>query len=348
MLGLMTGKKKLIHAWVINKMKKYDCLFIGNAIVDVVSNVSFEFLKKQKIDVGSWRPTSVDVISQLQNNMENTLIASGGSAANSAVGFSLLGGSCSYIGRVKDDKFGQLYIKDLKEANVDFVSSAVQSGDETGRCLVYVTPDAERSMRTYLGAASNLSPEDINDKAIGDSEFVYMEGYLWDEPIAKESCKKAYEVSKEAGTKSVLSLSDSFCVEKWRSEIRELTKISDIVFGNEEEVMSLYETSILSDAISAANNEMNLCVITRGSQGSIIVSSEGVEEVAAYHCEKVLDTTGAGDLYAAGFLYGLKNNLRLYECAQLGSFSSSQVIGRLGPRPSDNLALLAKTEGFSV
>ena len=329
-------------------MKKYDCLFIGNAIVDVVSNVSFEFLKEQNIDVGSWRPTTIDQISQLQKKMENTFIASGGSAANSAVGFSLLGGNSSFIGRVKDDEFGRLYIKDLKSANVDFVSSSVKSGIETGRCLVYVTPDAQRSMRTYLGTASNLSPDEINENAIEDSEFVYMEGYLWDEPIAKEACKKSYDLSKKFGTKSVLSLSDSFCVEKWRSEIRELVKISDIIFGNEEEVMSLYDTSIFSDAISAANNEMNLCIITRGDKGSIIVSSEGVEEVPAFNCDKVVDTTGAGDLYAAGFLYGLKKNLRLYECAQLGSFCSSQVISLLGPRPLSNLALLVKDEGFLV
>ena len=329
-------------------MKKYDCLFIGNAIVDVVSNVSFEFLKEQNIDVGSWRPTAVDQISQLQKKMENTLIASGGSAANSAVGFSLLGGNSSFIGRVKDDEFGKLYIKDLQSANVDFVSSSVKSGIETGRCLVYVTPDAQRSMRTYLGAASNLSPNEINENALEDSEFVYMEGYLWDEPIAKEACKKSYDLSKKFGTKSVLSLSDSFCVEKWRSEIRELVKISDIIFGNEEEVMSLYDTSIFSDAISAANNEMNLCIITRGDKGSIIVSSEGIEEVPAFNCDKVIDTTGAGDLYAAGFLYGLKKNLRLYECAQLGSFCSSQVISLLGPRPLSNLALLAKDQGFLV
>ena len=329
-------------------MKKYDCLFIGNAIVDVVSNVSFEFLKEQNIDVGSWRPTAVDQISQLQKKMENTLIASGGSAANSAVGFSLLGGNSSFIGRVKDDEFGKLYIKDLQSANVDFVSSSVKSGIETGRCLVYVTPDAQRSMRTYLGAASNLSPDEINENAIEDSEFVYMEGYLWDEPIAKEACKKSYDLSKKFGTKSVLSLSDSFCVEKWRSEIKELVKISDIIFGNEEEVMSLYDTSIFSDAISAANNEMNLCIITRGDKGSIIVSSEGIEEVPAFNCDKVVDTTGAGDLYAAGFLYGLKKNLRLYECAQLGSFCSSQVISLLGPRPLSNLALLAKDQGFLV
>ena len=329
-------------------MKKYDCLFIGNAIIDVVSNVSFEFLKEQNIDVGSWRPTPVDQISQLQKKMENTLIASGGSAANSAVGFSLLGGNSSFIGRVKDDEFGKLYIKDLQSANVDFVSSSVKSGIETGRCLVYVTPDAQRSMRTYLGAASNLSPDEINENAIEDSEFVYMEGYLWDEPIAKEACKKSYDLSKKFGTKSVLSLSDSFCVEKWRSEIRELVKISDIIFGNEEEVMSLYDTSIFSDAISAANNEMNLCIITRGDKGSIIVSSEGIEEVPAFNCDKVVDTTGAGDLYAAGFLYGLKKNLRLYECAQLGSFCSSQVISLLGPRPLSNLALLAKAQGFLV
>ena len=325
-------------------MKKYDCLFIGNAIIDVVSNVSFEFLKEQNIDVGSWRPTPVDQISQLQKKMENTLIASGGSAANSAVGFSLLGGNSSFIGRVKDDEFGKLYIKDLQSANVDFVSSSVKSGIETGRCLVYVTPDAQRSMRTYLGAASNLSPDEINENAIEDSEFVYMEGYLWDEPIAKEACKKSYDLSKKFGTKSVLSLSDSFCVEKWRSEIRELVKISDIIFGNEEEVMSLYDTSIFSDAISAANNEMNLCIITRGDKGSIIVSSEGIEEVPAFNCDKVVDTTGAGDQYAAGFLYGYTQGMDLRRNGEIATLTATEIISHVGARPEVNLAELVARE----
>ena len=174
--------------------KKYNCLFIGNAIVDVVSEVSFGFLEKQKIEVGSWRPVSINEINELQEKMSNTIIASGGSAANSAVGFSLLGGRSAFIGRVKSDDFGSLYINDLKEANVDFISNPVDTGNETGRCLVYVSPDAQRSMRTYLGAASNLSPENLDINAFENSEIVYMEGYLWDEPVAKEAYKKAFDL----------------------------------------------------------------------------------------------------------------------------------------------------------
>tara|TARA_B100001113_G_scaffold137350_1_gene112723 strand:- start:8085 stop:9077 length:993 start_codon:yes stop_codon:yes gene_type:complete len=326
--------------------KKYDCLFIGNAIIDVVSEVSFDFLEKQKIDVGSWRPVSINEINELQEKMTDIIIASGGSAANSAVGFSLLGGNSAFIGRVKKDDFGSIYIKDLKEANVDFMSNPINSGEETGRCLVYVSPDAQRSMRTYLGAASNLSPENLDIKVFENSEIVYMEGYLWDEPIAKEAYKKAFDISKQLEMKSAFSLSDKFCVEKWRDEFRNLSENTDIVFGNEEEIMTLYDTNILSNAISAASNELNLCIITRGDKGSIIVSSDGVEEIPSYVCENVIDTTGAGDLFAAGFLYGLSINLRLYECAKLGSFCASNVINIIGPRPNNDLIELVKNEGL--
>ena len=328
--------------------KKYNCLFIGNAIVDVVSEVSFGFLEKQKIEVGSWRPVSINEINELQEKMSNIIIASGGSAANSAVGFSLLGGRSAFIGRVKSDNFGSLYINDLKEANVDFICNSVDTGNETGRCLVYVSPDAQRSMRTYLGAASNLSPENLDINAFENSEIVYMEGYLWDEPVAKEAYKKAFDLSKKLEIKSALSLSDKFCVEKWRDEFRNLSENTDIVFGNEEEIMSLYDTNILSNAISAASNELNLCIITRGEKGSIIISSDGVEEIPSYTCENVIDTTGAGDLFAAGFLYGISIDLRLYECAKLGSFCASNVINLFGPRPNKNLLELVKNEGLLI
>ena len=259
-----------------------------------------------------------------------------------------MGGRSAFIGRVKSDDFGSLYINDLKEANVDFISNPVDTGNETGRCLVYVSPDAQRSMRTYLGAASNLSPENLDINAFENSEIVYMEGYLWDEPVAKEAYKKAFDLSKKLEIKSALSLSDKFCVEKWRDEFRNLSENTDIVFGNEEEIMSLYDTNILSNAISAASNELNLCIITRGEKGSIIISSDGVEEIPSYACENVIDTTGAGDLFAAGFLYGISIDLRLYECAKLGSFCASNVINLFGPRPNKNLFELVKKEGLLI
>ena len=321
-------------------MKKYDCLFIGNAIVDIVANASFEFLKEQNIDVGSWRPTKLDEISQLQNKMKDTLVASGGSAANSAVGFSFLGGKSSFIGRVKDDEFGQLYIKDLQDANVDFVSSAVKEGDETGRCLVYVTPDAQRSMRTYLGAASNLSPGEINDQSVEESEFIYMEGYLWDEPVAKEACKKAYNLSRKFETKSVLSLSDSFCVEKWRSEIRDLTKETDIIFGNEEEICAMIKTDSINDGINYAKSLNITTAITLAEKGSLIVNNNEVIEVPPIRVDKVIDTTGAGDLFAAGFLYGLCQNKDLASCGHMASVAAAEIISHYGARPLIKLSNL--------
>ncbi len=258
---------------------KYDCLFIGNAIVDILSNVSFDFMSENGIETGSWRPIGIEEINQLQETLIDTVISSGGSAANSAVGFAFLGGKASYIGRVKDDDLGRVYVRDMEKAQVNFASKPSQEGLETGRCLVYVTPDAQRSMRTYLGAASQLSPEEIEEDTISESKILYLEGYLWDEDLAKKSCQKAFELAKKYRVKTALNLSDSFCVEKWREEFRQLVKNSDIVFGNEEELKSLYNTEILSDAIAGARSEIDLSVITRGELGSIIINNNEIEEV---------------------------------------------------------------------
>ena len=327
---------------------KHDCLFIGNAIVDILSNVSFDFMSENGIETGSWRPIGIEEINQLQETLIDTVISSGGSAANSAVGFAFLGGKASYIGRVKDDDLGRLYVRDMEKAQVNFASKPSQEGLETGRCLVYVTPDAQRSMRTYLGAASQLSPEEIEEDTIAESEILYLEGYLWDEDLAKKSCQKAFELAQKYQVKTALSLSDPFCVEKWREEFRQLVKKSDIIFGNEEELKSLYNTEILSDAISAARSEINLSVITRGALGSIIINENEIEEVPSFPCEKVIDTTGAGDLFAAGFLFGMVNDKRFYECANLGSFVASQVISFFGPRPEVDLRKLAIKQGLLV
>ena len=327
---------------------KHECLFIGNAIVDILSNVSFDFMSENGIETGSWRPIGIEEINQLQETLVDTVISSGGSAANSAVGFTLLGGKASYIGRVKDDDLGRVYVKDMEKAQVNFASKPSQEGLETGRCLVYVTPDAQRSMRTYLGAASQLSPEEIEEDTIAESKILYLEGYLWDEDLAKKSCQKAFELAKKYQVKTALSLSDPFCVEKWREEFRQLVKKSDIVFGNEEELKSLYNTEILSDAIAAARSEIDLSVITRGTLGSIIINENEIEEVPSFPCEKVIDTTGAGDLFAAGFLFGMVNDKRFYECANLGSFVASQVISFFGPRPEADLRELAIKQGLLV
>ncbi len=327
---------------------KHECLFIGNAIVDILSNVSFDFMSENGIETGSWRPIGIEEINQLQETLLDTVISSGGSAANSAVGFTLLGGKASYIGRVKDDDLGRVYVKDMEKAQVNFASKPSQEGLETGRCLVYVTPDAQRSMRTYLGAASQLSPEEIEEDTIAESKILYLEGYLWDEDLAKKSCQKAFELAKKYQVKTALSLSDPFCVEKWREEFRHLVIKSDIVFGNEEELKSLYNTEILSDAIAAARSEIDLSVITRGTLGSIIINENEIEEVPSFPCEKVIDTTGAGDLFAAGFLFGMVNDKRFYECANLGSFVASQVISFFGPRPEADLRELAIKQGLLV
>ena len=325
---------------------KYDCLFVGNAIVDILADVSFEFMNDQGIEPGSWRPVEKEEIEKLQTIIPDNKVASGGSAANSAVGFSFLGGSSAFIGRVKNDALGIEYIKDMDDAGVKFTSNPSETGLDTGRCLVYVTPDAQRSMRTYLGAASQLSPDEVNEESIANSAIVYVEGYLWDEDLAKSSCKKALELAKKNNIQTALSLSDSFCVDKWHEEILDLTKNVDIVFGNEDEFKALFKTEILSDAISASRSQLKLSIITRGHNGSIVISDSQTDEVVAYPPDKLVDTTGAGDLYAAGFLYGLSNNMRHHECANLGTYLSSRVISVLGPRTEKDIRELAISKGL--
>jgi len=325
---------------------KYDCLFVGNAIVDILADVSFEFMNDQGIESGSWRPVEKEEIEKLQSIIPDNKVASGGSAANSAVGFSFLGGSSAFIGRVKNDALGIEYIKDMDDAGVKFTSNPSETGLDTGRCLVYVTPDAQRSMRTYLGAASQLSPDEVNEESIANSAIVYVEGYLWDEDLAKSSCKKALELAKKNNIQTALSLSDSFCVNKWHEEILDLTKNVDIVFGNEDEFKALFKTEILSDAISASRSQLKLSIITRGHNGSIVISDSQTDEVVAYPPDKLVDTTGAGDLYAAGFLYGLSKNMRHHECANLGSYLSSRVISVLGPRTEKDIRELAISKGL--
>ena len=325
---------------------KYDCLFVGNAIVDILADVSFEFMNDQGIEPGSWRPVEKEEIEKLQTIIPDNKVASGGSAANSAVGFSFLGGSSAFIGRVKNDALGIEYIKDMDDAGVKFTSNPSETGLDTGRCLVYVTPDAQRSMRTYLGAASQLSPDEVNEESIANSAIVYLEGYLWDEDLAKSSCKKALELGKKNNIQTALSLSDSFCVTKWHEEILDLTKNVDIVFGNEDEFKALFKTEILSDAISASRSQLKLSIITRGHNGSIVISDSQTDEVVAYPPDKLVDTTGAGDLYAAGFLYGLSKNMRHHECANLGSYLSSKVISVLGPRTEKDIRELAISKGL--
>ena len=325
---------------------KYDCLFVGNAIVDILADVSFEFMNDQGIEPGSWRPVEKEEIEKLQSIIPDNKVASGGSAANSAVGFSFLGGSSAFIGRVKNDALGIEYIKDMDDAGVKFTSNPSETGLDTGRCLVYVTPDAQRSMRTYLGAASQLSPDEVNEESIANSAIVYVEGYLWDEDLAKSSCKKALELAKKNNIQTALSLSDSFCVNKWHEEILDLTKNVDIVFGNEDEFKALFKTEILSDAISASRSQLKLSIITRGHNGSIVISDSQTDEVVAYPPDKLVDTTGAGDLYPAGFLYGLSKNMRHHECANLGSYLSSRVISVLGPRTEKDIRELAISKGL--
>jgi len=312
---------------------KYDCLFVGNAIVDILTDVSFEFMNDQGIEPGSWRPVEKEEIEKLQSLIPDNKVTSGGSAANSAVGFSFLGGSSAFIGRVKNDTLGLEYIKDMDDAGVNFTSNPSESGLDTGRCLVYVTPDAQRSMRTYLGAASQLSPDEVDEESIINSSIVYLEGYLWDIPDCNEIANKVIKEKNRSSVRIALSLSDSFCVERHFEAFSELTRDAvDIIFANENEMMVLTRTETIEDMIEASKNLGNLSVITLGERGSIVVNKGDVTHAEAQKTSNVVDTTGAGDTYTAAFLFGLLSNKSIQECAEMASWAASQVIQQIGAR----------------
>jgi sugar/nucleoside kinase (ribokinase family) len=263
---------------------------------------------------------------------------SGGSAANTVAGVASFGGRAAFLGKVRDDQLGQVYAHDLSANGVAFVGQPASDGPATGRCLIVVTPDAERTMSTYLGAGAGMGPDAIDPAVMGDAKVVYLEGYLFDRPEAKEAYRKASRIAREAGGQVALTLSDSFCVqrhlEEWDTLIDEQV---DVLFGNADEVQVLCGTSF-DEAVQRLRSRVSVAVITRGAAGSLVATSDEVIEVPAEQVSALVDTTGAGDLYAAGFLYGYTNGLPLAECGRLGAVAAAEVIGHTGARPLVPLA----------
>ena len=283
---------------------------------------------------------------ELYERMGPGIEVSGGSCANTIAGIASLGGRTAYLGKVADDQLGEVFTHDIRAAGVGFDTPALRGGAPTARCLILVTPDAQRTMNTFLGACRELGPDDVDEKLIARSRVTYMEGYLWDPPLAKQAFLKASQIARQAGRKTSLSLSDPFCVERHRSEFLELLGAHvDIVFANERELCALYQVQHLPEALAAVRGRCEIVVVTRSEHGSVVLAGEQTFEVAAHPVEKVVDTTGAGDLYAAGFLFGYTRGRPLARCAQLGSLCAAEVISHFGARPEASLSSLASALG---
>lgn len=317
---------------------KYDVLTIGNAIVDVIAQVGEDFVSRENLVKGSMNLIDETRAEQLYAAMSNAIEISGGSAGNTAAGVASFGGKSAYFGKVKDDQLGAIYRHDMRSLGVTFDSVAANDGPATARSFILVTPDAERTMNTYLGACVNLSTNDVDAEIVKQASVTYMEGYLWDKPEAKEAFRLAAKIARSAGQLTSITLSDSFCVERHRDSFLELIKDSiDIVFANESEIKSLYKTQNFDGAVAAIRKDCPMAALTRSEKGSLIVTADHIIEATAHPVSKVVDVTGAGDLYAAGFLFGHTKGFDLKRSAELGSLAAAEVISHTGARPNVNL-----------
>jgi sugar/nucleoside kinase (ribokinase family) len=313
---------------------RYQVVGIGNALVDVIAHAGDGFLDAHGLVKGSMTLVETERAVELYRALGTAVEMSGGSAANTMCGVASFGGRAAYIGKVSGDELGAVFGHDLHAVGVAFRPGAPSEQVPTGRCIIVVTPDAQRTMNTYLGVSSLLSTDDLDESAIADGEVLYMEGYLFDRGDAKAAFRRAAEVAHAAGRRVSLTLSDSFCVDRHRDDFRDLVRDEvDLLFGNRDELCSLYEVSSLEQAIAEVRRECDLIAVTDGADGSCVVTPDGTVRVAAEQVDRVLDTTGAGDLYAAGFLYGLTTGESLPDCARLGSIAAAEVISHVGPRP---------------
>lgn len=321
---------------------EYDVVGIGNALVDVIAHADDRFITEHELVKGSMTLVETDRAVQLYRALGSAVEMSGGSAANTMCGVASFGGRAAYLGKVSDDDLGQVFGHDLLAVGVTFRPGNPSDGVPTGRCIIVVTPDAQRTMNTYLGVSSLLHPDDLDEATIAAGKVLYMEGYLYDRDDAKAAFRAAAGIAHEAGRKVSLTLSDSFCVDRHRDDFLDLISDEvDLLFGNDDELCSLYQTDSFDDAIESVRRDCQMAAITVGADGSYIVTKDDVFHVRAHQVLKVVDTTGAGDLYAAGFLYGLTHDRPLPECGTLGSIAAAEVISHVGPRPLVELRTLA-------
>ena len=327
----------------------YDVCAVGNAIVDVLSPAEPAFLTAQGLTPGSMQLVDQDQSAALYDAMAAGVEASGGSAGNTVAGVGSFGGKAAYIGKVADDVLGGVFTHDIRAAGVHFDTPVLTGGAGTGRCLINVTPDAQRTMCTYLGAANQLSADDIDAGLIADSAIVYLEGYLFDPAPARAAFEAAAAAAHAAGRKVAITLSDTFVVARWRAELLSFIEASaDIVLANEGELGALFETDDFDAAAAKLAAIVETAAVTRGAEGSVVIQGDRRVAVPAYPVETLTDTTGAGDQYAAGFLLGLARGLDLETSGRLGSLAASEVIAHWGPRPMTSLKALAEKNGLAL
>ena len=324
-----------------------DVVGIGNAIVDVIAQADDAFLARQGLAKGSMRLIDAAQAEALYAAMGPGIEMSGGSAANTIAGIASLGGSGAYIGKRSEDELGQVFAHDIRSIGVRFATAPLRHGPPTARCLILVTPDAQRTMGTFLGASAELGPEDVAPELIRAAEVTYLEGYLFDPPRAKAAFRKAAELAHAAGRKVSLTLSDPFCVERHRADFRALVQGHiDILFANEAEIGALYETTDFDAAAREVRGHCEIAALTRSEKGSVVVTAGATHTVAAEKVARLVDTTGAGDLYASGFLYGLTHGRDLAACARLGSLCAAEIISHFGARPETSLKELGAKAGL--
>ena len=321
----------------------FDVVGIGNAIVDVITTADEAFLGRESLAKGSMTLIDAARAAALYQGMGPATESSGGSAGNTMAGIASLGGSGAFIGKVRDDQLGQVFRHDIRTAGVAFDTPAAASGPPTARCFVLVPPDAPRTLQPYLGACVELTPEDVDPAMIAAAAVTYLEGYLYDPPLAKRAFLQAADDAHKAGRLVSLSLSDPFCVDRHRAAFLDLVADHvDILFANEAELTALYRTDDVDQALRQVRGHCRVAAITRGARGSVVVTEDDVVVVGADAVARVVDTTGAGDLYAAGFLAGFTQGRELAACAMLGGIAAGEVIGHIGARPEQPLADLAR------
>lgn len=328
--------------------KPFDVVGLGSAIVDIIARCDDDFITAQGLDKGSMRLIDDAEATRLYGLMGPAVESSGGTVPNTCVGLTSFGGKAAFMGRVAKDQFGEVFAHDLRAAGVTFNSQPAEDGEPTGRCLVLVTPDGERTMNTYLGTNTELSAAELDAQLIGQSKLLYLEGYAFDGPNAKNAFYEAAGIARDQGTTVSLTLSDPFCVERHRDSFLDIIKRSvDLLFANHHELLALYQTEDLEEACTRLKQDCSLAAVTQSSKGSLILTKDETIEVAVESVNAVVDTTGAGDLYAAGFLFGYARGYPLNVCGKLGSIAAAEVISHIGPRPQTSLAELAKQYSLS-
>lgn len=330
-------------------MSQYDVLCIGNAIVDIIARCDERFLTDNGIIKGAMNLIDADRAELLYGRMGPAIEASGGSAGNTAAGIASFGGRAAFFGKVCDDHLGAIYTHDIRAQGVAFDTVPLAGEPPTARSMIFVTPDGERSMNTYLGACVELGPEDVEEDKARGASVTYFEGYLWDPPRAKEAIRLTARHAHEAGREVSMTLSDSFCVDRYRDEFLELMRSGtvDIVFANESELRALYQTASFEAGLEQIRRDCRLAAVTRSERGSVVVRGGETVVVDAIGIAELVDTTGAGDLYAAGFLHGYTSGRSLADCGALGSLAAGLVIQQIGPRPRQSLGEAAEQRGLA-